>query len=681
MPSASGVWFRIRDHNRGVNLKPSVRTTLEELARRAPGVPLLALGQTVFWDEPMKALVLRAAQELGLSLELVAGVHDTDYFAKLPGGSEAVERLDKGYVALPKNDGSTKDFWSAAGEFSALFGSETPVTRERLLEAGVNIELITQRQPNVLDQITEAYGWRGIASTSERPMTTAEVPTLAVFPCLQRTFQWALDLTVGCMCLPEERRQAVEAAAQLQELLCRMRERCHEGNRTDRPGAETLAELYQCLLPELQRAVGGVCSTNITRTSSLLRFAPDTAGLPRFKILDVFLNPKTAAAAKRAYDIAVQGTHTYALDKFGTGAIPFDLVIPGRARGTIRLTPKVLVVMTPEPVFINLQRPIESVHDLARVCAERFGECAVVGKAITLISMLATEFVFAFHENASMYVSSTRKMHQELSAQGIEHKVHPILRIRLDAWDALDGTPHWFELPEPLRLPFGADHIPATTFARTWREVQAKENQHIETLKRAKSTKQALRALHQVMSGCWDALGKEYAEIRRNLKEIRRQLASLKRAVRAAHTRLRQIKREWQELERAKGNHFRERIMPFASEPPPQEIEKRREFESRIAALRAERKELRNRLRKIRDKQAQMASTEEAVRARTRRDEIQREVQLARVKVVRGAVLATEGLSRSNHRPSAWWFPVVSPNGEWAENVYKSMELRLEELN
>ncbi|MER3466996.1 MAG: hypothetical protein C4340_07985, partial [Armatimonadota bacterium] len=72
-----------------MNLKPSVRATLEELARRAPGVPLLALGQTVFWDEPMKALVIRAAQDLGLSLELVAGVHDTDYFAKLPGGGEA----------------------------------------------------------------------------------------------------------------------------------------------------------------------------------------------------------------------------------------------------------------------------------------------------------------------------------------------------------------------------------------------------------------------------------------------------------------------------------------------------------------------------------------------------------------------------------------------------------------
>lgn len=664
-----------------MDLKPSVRVTLEELARRAPGAPLLALGQTVFWDEPMKALVLKAAQELGLPLELIAGVHDTDYFAKLPGGGEAVDRRDKGFVALPKNDGSTKEFWSAAGEFSALFGSETPVTRECLLEAGVNIEMVTHGQAEMLDQITEAYGWRGIASTSERTMTTAEIPTSAVFPCLQKTFQWALDLTVGCMCLPEERARSEEAAARLLELLCRVRERCYEERDGGRAGAETLAALYECLLPELQAAVAGVSSKTITRTSSLLRFTPDTAGLPRFGILDLFLRPDTAGAANRAYNVAVQGTQTYTLDKFGTGAIPFDLVIPGHGRGTIRLTPNVMVVMTPQPVFINLKQPIHSVHDLAAVCAERFTECALVGKAITLISMLASEFVFAFHENASMYVSSTRTMHRELLAAGIEHKVNPILRIRLETWDALDDTSHWFELPEALRLPFGADHLPARTFARTWREVQAKQLKHIERLKKAKSTMQAIRALHQVMGGCWDALGKEYAEIRRTLRAIRRRMASLERDVRKTNTRLREIKREWQEVEKAKGEHFRTKIQPSPDDAPSQELQKRRAFDQRIAALRTERKELRARLQEIRHKQAKMASTEEAVRARTRREEIQREVQLARVKVVRGAVIATHGLSRCNHRPSAWWFPVVSPNGEWAENVYKGMEMRLEELN
>lgn len=653
--------------------------TLEELARRAPGVPLLALGQTVFWDEPMKALLLKAAAELGLQVELVAGVHDTDYFAKLPGVGTAVERSDKPFVALPKNDGSTREFWSAAGEFSALFGSETPVTREQLLKAGVNLEMVTHGRAELIDQITEAYGWRGIASTSERAMTTAEVPISGVFACLQRTFQWALDLTVGCMCLPEEQSRSEEAAARFQELLCRVKEKCYEqeGGR----GSETLAALYGCLLPEFQRAVAGVASNTVTRTSWLLKFTPETASLPRFRILDLFLNPQTSRAAKEAYNHAVQGTQTYTLDKFGTGAIPFDLVISGHGRGTIRLTPKVMVVMTPQPVFVQLKQPVESVHDLARVCSERFGECVLVGKAITLISMLAAEFVFAFHEHASMYVALTRKMHERLAASGIEHKVNPILRIRLETWDALDETDHWFALPEPLRLPFGADHLPARTFARTWRKVQAQQQKYIEELQRARSTVQAIRVLHQVMGGCWDALRKEYTEIRATLRTMRRRLASLKREVRRTHERLRQIKREWQEVERSKGKHFRRVIQPSRVAPSEDAMATRRAFDERLVALREERRQLRAHLRDLRNSQAEIASTEEAARARARREEIQREVELARVKVVRGAVIASEGLSRCNHRPSAWWFPVVSPNGEWAENVYRCMEMRLEELN
>ena len=86
---------------------------LEELERVSGDAPFLALGQTVFWDEPMKAGVALAARRLGRPRRLVAGIHDTDYFAKLPSGSAK----KKGHFkAFPHNDTSTRGLWSAAGE-------------------------------------------------------------------------------------------------------------------------------------------------------------------------------------------------------------------------------------------------------------------------------------------------------------------------------------------------------------------------------------------------------------------------------------------------------------------------------------------------------------------------------------------------------------------------------------
>ena len=618
-------------------------------------MPLLALGQTVFWDEPLKAILPILAEDVGEKVSLVAGVHDTDYFAKLPGGVDS----NRKFVALPKNDGSTRDFWSAAGEFSALFGSETVVTREALAESGVALDRIAKGDLDAVDKATEAWGWRGVASSDPVAKVTSEVPIHHAFDEIQSTFKWAIDLS-------RESLENADAATddvveQLQTILCDARDGC--------PG-QTLAEFYECMLPRLHRLITGRATTaEFTRTGKLLRLDPTTAPLPRFKFVDLFLRPETAEQAKKAYDAAVAHTEVYTLDRFGTGAIPFDLVIPGQGRGTVRLTSKMLVVMTPEPKFVKLEKPVESIHDLAAVVEASFGRCVLVGKAITLIGMLAAEFVFAFHEGASMYVSQTRSLIQALIAEGIEVHANPILRLSVNALDSLKGTNRWFRLPEPLRGPFGADVVSAATVASSWRCIGEQQKKHLEALAKARNVSSLLECLQAVRGGRWERLQEEYTQLRQAIAPLEAAVHDFDKQISSAHARLREIKSEWSQAEAARGEAFRNNS-----------AEKRDQLGDAVVTLRAERRDLLDQVRGLRKRKAEEASAETIRSARERRQAIEREAEIARLRTVREAIMASVSMEKTNRRPAAWWFPLVTPDGSWFEGLRSNVQLRLEPL-
>lgn len=617
-------------------------------------MPLLALGQTVFWDEPLKAMLPILSEAVGEPISLVAGVHDTDYFAKLPGGVES----DKRFIALPKNDGSTRDFWSAAGEFSALFGSETAVTRETLAAAGVSIERISRGDPDALDSATEAWGWRGIAYNNASPKVTSEVPIHHAFQAIESTFAWALEQSRACLENGEPSDIVIE---QLRTILCDARDGC--------PG-QTIAEFYECMLPRLHQIVTGRASqAEITRTGKLLRFNSETAGLPRFAFVDLFLRPGTAESAKRAYDRSVAHSEVYTLDKFGTGAIPFDLLIPGEGRGTIRLTSKMLVVMTPEPKFVKLDKPIDSIQALAEVTEKAFGNVVLVGKAITLIAMLAAEYIFAFFEGASMYVSQTRKMIESLTESGIVVGAHPILRIRLNSWDALKGTNRWFRLPDPLRSPFGADLVSGGTIACSWKCVADQQQKSLEALSRARTISDLLECLQTVRGGRWHSLREEFESLRQLMSPFDTEVREHNANITSTHQRLREIKVRWEVAERQRGDAFRGGNEDL-----------REKLGEEVSQLRIERRALVQRLTEIRRQKSEAASAPTVQAIRDRRLKIEREAELARLRTVRESIMATIGMEKTNRRPAAWWFPLVCPDGKWFESQLGDVRLRLEPL-
>lgn len=635
--------------------------------RRAPGAPFLALGQTVFWDEPVKAGIALAAASGDKPRRFIAGVHDTDYFAKLPSSA----KHDGGFKAVPHNDTGTKGLWSAAAEFSALFGSETVVTRDTLLAAGLRLGKLLRARPQILDEASEAWGWRGIVSLAEDPPIAAGVPMSALWPELKATLDWAIDLSLASVCEPQ-RMVSAERADHLRRLVAES----YLANQD-----ASLSDFYQALLAPLYRfASGRETQVETTKTTELLRFNKKTCGLPRFDLLNLFLSGDSAQAARDSYNEALRGSEIYGLERFGTGAIPFDLVIPGRGRGTLRIAPRAVVVMTKDPLFISLKQPVRHVQDLAQAITSKFGDnCALVGKAVTLIGMLAREHVFVFHEGASSYVKYTRKFHDLLHENGHGLKMNPILRVRLSIWDALEECATWIRLPEPFQRPFGTEELAGKSFAARWKDVGKEQEGLLRRLGALHRPLDLIEFLEQSAGGSWHCLAREYGGLHQRLESLAEQVNELKRERIQCYGELRSLKQARVDAERAMGAHFRHKI--FEKSPAQTDWDQRKRLAAKVEEAVHQVLAKEREIKTLHAKQAGLVA-EEGVRAvHERRRTIEQEAELKRLRLIRQAVITSRGLDKASHRPSAWWFPILCPDGGWFNAATERAECYFEELS
>lgn len=647
---------------------PCLRSVLEDLERVAPGAPLLALGQTVFWDEPMKAGLALASKRLGFKRRLLAGIHDTDYFAKLPSG----KRQHGKFKAFPHNDGSTRGLWSAAGEFSFLFGSETVVSRETLMNAGLRVSKLQESRPNFLDEATEAWGWRGIVSLDEHPPVTAEVPLRQIFGELLATLDWALDQSTEFLA-GSSREHALQAADELRSIVCEA---------SEDPDL-TVSSFYRKVLPAIYSFAASLpVDIDTTSTTELLRFNRKTCELPRFESFGLFVNSATREAARRSYDEAIRDAPgLYELARFGTGAIPFDLYIPGVGRGTIRLGTKGAVVMTHRPQFLSFRRPLQSLGELAEILEAKFGtECVVVGKAVSLIGQLAREFVFVFHEGASSYVKHSRRFHQLLKDRlGWDAPLNPILRIQYETWDSMSVCCSWLKLPKPLDGAFGTEEMCAPSVAGRWRQVKEEQENVMNELAVLRRPVDLIRYLDKTQGGNWEALASEYMGLRQRLDALDRDLQVVRDKRIALYGRLRDLKQARLRAEGAKGAQFRERI--FEKEPTEQDRQERERLTREVDRLIHERAMAENEMRHLRKEQNALLQDEEVRRVHERRRSIEIEAELRRLKLIRQAVIASKGMAASNRRPTAWWFHLVCPDGLWFRQTVDSARFYLEPLS
>jgi hypothetical protein len=82
----------------------------------------------------------------------------------------------------------------------------------------------------------------------------------------------------------------------------------------------------------------------------------------------------------------------------------------------------------------------------------------------------------------------------------------------------------------------------------------------------------------------------------------------------------------------------------------------------------------------LKPQRQQLERGEQNQRARQRATEIERQAELRKMELVRQAILVSEGLVHTDHRPTFWWIPLVDPSGKWLERIVRGTKMYLEEI-
>ena len=658
----------------------SACTIFRDLRAQYQGTPILTLAQTALWDDPLKALVKGLLDAEAPGTRLVLGIMDTDYFSRLPKPPSGLAPFD----VLPHNEGSTRDLWAAVGEMHCLLGAETPLPVHTLAEFGVRLCRVAQAADAVddpaecrrfVDDLTEAWGWRGLAQTKGRRLLAGDVPLRDAGDALIQQIDWALAETSRV------------AERPLGPFATQLRTRAAEFVRGN-PDA-SLTDLYLDLLPSLYQTLLGYEPARLeyTRSSELLRFNRWTANRTRFRPLDLFLNPATAAVVKRHYNEAVREGGIATLDRFGPDALPFDIAIPGRGRGTLHLGPDLLHVETDEPIDIPLVRPITSRRQLAVVLEDNLGPgVALLGKAVVLITMLAGEYIFLFNETGSPYVSRSCRWNALLHGEGLGLRLYPILRLGVKPWDNVSKAGGHLVLPPHMARVFGESRISAGEFERRFRGAERDAEATLKAVRRFEKPVDWMDHLATIEPEVWADRAAEYHELRAARAAHGLRIKQVNADGATVLEDLRRVRAEVSALEHSKGDHWRACVMPLRDTMPQDEealaatMARRADYSARIVETRqiiAEAEVLRvqiaERRRALHDDPA-VGQWEARMRV------LEGGTELEKAQQVRDAWMTSQALEHSQPRPSAWWFPAVDPGGAWFRAVAENAEFRWQSL-
>jgi predicted nucleic acid-binding Zn-ribbon protein len=164
--------------------------------------------------------------------------------------------------------------------------------------------------------------------------------------------------------------------------------------------------------------------------------------------------------------------------------------------------------------------------------------------------------------------------------------------------------------------------------------------------------------------GNWDVKLQRYAELRTGLMVLRQEAMPLHTEVQHAYAQLASLRKQRADAQTLMGAHFRS-----VSDWTTQALVKRADFGNQISAIDYEIRELRRHVISLKEDITAIEKGTVAQQLRADLDAIERDAEMARLKIVRNALLTSDGLPHTNHRPSAWWLPMVDSTGAWFRKI------------
>jgi hypothetical protein len=233
-------------------------------------------------------------------------------------------------------------------------------------------------------------------------------------------------------------------------------------------------------------------------------------------------------------------------------------------------------------------------------------------------------------------------------------------------------------MPVPFQRAFGTEELCAPSLAARWKEVAAEQSALLARLGELKRPIDLIRFLDESLGGSWKCQAEEYESLHTQLESLRGRLEGLRQERIALYHRRRELKEARIAAEKAKGDHFRERI--FEKDPTPEDLAERERLAAAVDDVIHQFAQTEMGIRELLHKQREVVRDDEVVKVHERRRAIEMEAELKRLRLIRQAVISSKGLERANLRPSAWWFRLVCPDGLWFRETVKSAEYYLEPL-